>query len=75
MQTQVVIIGGGPAGLLLSQILHLRGVDSIILELRTRDYVLQRIRAGLLEWGSVEILRAAGAGERLDREGFFTMVR
>ncbi len=71
MQTQVVIIGGGPAGLLLSQILHLRGVDSIILELRTRDYVLQRIRAGLLEWGSVEILRAAGAGERLDREGFF----
>ena len=71
MQTQVVIIGGGPAGLLLSQMLHLRGVDSIILELRTRDYVLQRIRAGLLEWGSVEILRAAGAGERLDREGFF----
>ena len=71
MQTQVVIIGGGPAGLLLSQMLHLRGVDNIILELRTRNYVLQRIRAGLLEWGSVEILRAAGAGERLDREGFF----
>ena len=71
MQTQVVIIGGGPAGLLLSQMLHLQGVDSIILELRTRAYVLQRIRAGLLEWGSVEILRAAGAGERLDREGFF----
>ena len=71
MKTQVVIIGGGPAGLLLSQMLHLQGVDSIILELRTRAYVLQRIRAGLLEWGSVEILRAAGAGERLDREGFF----
>ena len=71
MKTQVVIIGGGPAGLLLSQMLHLQGVDSIILELRTRAYVLQRIRAGFLEWGSVEILRAAGAGERLDREGFF----
>ncbi len=71
MQTQVVIIGGGPAGLLLSQMLQLRGVDSIVLELRSRAYVLQRIRAGLLEWGSVEILRGAGVGERLDREGFF----
>ena len=71
MQTQVVIIGGGPAGLLLSQMLHLQGVDSIVLELRSRAYVLQRIRAGLLEWGSVEILRNAGVGERLDREGFF----
>ena len=67
----MVIIGGGPAGLLLSQMLHLRGVDSIILELRSRAYVQQRIRAGLLEWGSVEILRDAGVGERLDREGFF----
>ena len=71
MQTQVVIIGGGPAGLLLSQMLHLRGVGSIVLELRSRTYVLQRIRAGLLEWGSVEILRDAGVGERLDSEGFF----
>lgn len=71
MQTQVVIIGGGPAGLLLSQMLHLRGLDSIVLELRSRSYVLQRIRAGLLEWGSVEILRDSGVGERLDREGFF----
>ena len=71
MQTQVAIIGGGPAGLLLSQMLHLQGVDSIVLELRSRAYVLQRIRAGLLEWGSVEILRDAGVGERLDREGFF----
>ena len=69
MQTQVVIIGGGPAGLLLSQMLDLRGVESVILELRSRAYVLQRIRAGILEWGSVEILRGAGAGERLDREG------
>ena len=69
MRTQVVIIGGGPAGLLLSQVLHLEGVESVVLEQRSRAYVLQRIRAGLLEWGSVEILRAAGVGERLDREG------
>ena len=59
MQTQVVIIGDGPAGLLLSQILHLRGVESVVLELRPRAYVLQRIRAGLLEWSTVEILRGA----------------
>ena len=69
MRTQVVIIGGGPAGLLLSQLLQLRGVESVVLEQRSRAYVLQRIRAGLLEWGSVEILRGAGVGERLDREG------
>lgn len=71
MRTQVVIIGGGPAGLLLSQMLHLNGVDSIVLELRSRAYVLQRIRAGLLEWGSVEILRGAKVGQRLDQEGYF----
>ena len=71
MQTQVVIIGGGPAGLLLSQMLHLRGVTNIVLEQRSRAYVLQRIRAGLLEWGSVEVLRAAGVSTRLDQEGFF----
>ena len=59
MQTQVEIIGGGPAGLLLSQILHLRGVESVVLELRPRACVLQRIRAGLLEWSTVEILRGA----------------
>ena len=69
MRTQVVIIGGGPAGLLLSQMLHLKGVENVVLEQRSRAYVLQRIRAGLLEWGSVEILRAAGVGKRLDREG------
>lgn len=69
MRTQVAIIGGGPAGLLLSQILHRVGVDSIVLERRSRAYVLQRIRAGLLEWGSVEVLRAAGVGERMDRDG------
>jgi p-hydroxybenzoate 3-monooxygenase len=70
VRTQVVIIGGGPSGLLLSQLLHLAGVDTVVLERRSRAYVLGRIRAGVLEWGSVEALRAAGAGARMDREGF-----
>jgi len=69
VRTQVAIIGGGPAGLLLAQILHRSGVDNVVLESRTRNYVLQRIRAGVLEWGSVEVLRDAGVGERMDREG------
>ncbi len=69
MHTQVAIIGGGPAGLLLSQILHRAGVDNIVIERRSREYVLQRIRAGVLEWGSVEVLRDAGVGERMDKEG------
>jgi len=69
MRTQVGIIGGGPAGLLLSQILHRAGVGSVVLEARSRAYVLGRIRAGVLEWGSVEVLRSAGVGERMDREG------
>ncbi|WP_118134033.1 4-hydroxybenzoate 3-monooxygenase [Oceanicella sp. SM1341] len=70
MRTPVVIIGGGPSGLLLSQLLHLAGVENVVLERRTRDYVLGRIRAGVLEWGTVEMLRAAGVGARMDREGF-----
>jgi p-hydroxybenzoate 3-monooxygenase len=69
MRTQVVIIGGGPAGMLLSELLHQAGIDSVVLEQRTRAYVLGRIRAGVLEYGSVELLRATGLGERLDREG------
>lgn len=69
MRTQVCIIGGGPSGLLLSQLLHLSGIDTVVLEARSRAYVLGRIRAGLLEWGSVETLRAAGAGARMDRDG------
>jgi p-hydroxybenzoate 3-monooxygenase len=69
MRVQVGIIGGGPAGLLLSQILHRGGVDNVVLEARSRAYVLARIRAGVLEWGSVEVLRGAGVGERMDREG------
>ncbi|MBD3678861.1 MAG: 4-hydroxybenzoate 3-monooxygenase [Rhodobacteraceae bacterium] len=70
MRTQVCIIGGGPSGLLLSQLLHLKGIDTVILERKSRDYVLSRIRAGVLEWGSVEMLREAGVGDRMDREGF-----
>jgi p-hydroxybenzoate 3-monooxygenase len=68
-KTRVAVIGGGPAGLLLSHILDLNGVDNIVLEQRSRAYVLDRIRAGVLEAGSVELLRSIGLGERMDREG------
>src|SRR5262245_15649605 len=67
--TQVVIIGAGPAGLLLSQLLSAHGIDSLVLERRTRQYVEGRIRAGLLEWTTVELLQKAGLGERMLREG------
>ena len=69
MKTQVCIIGGGPAGLLLGQLLHLAGVGSVTLERRTRDYVLGRVRAGVLEQGTVDLLTRAGVGERIAREG------
>ena len=69
-RTQVAIIGGGPAGLLLGQLLERGGVDTVIIERRSREYVLSRIRAGVLEAGTVGLLREAGAGERMDREGF-----
>ena len=70
MRTQVCIVGGGPAGLLLSQLLDAEGIETVVLERRSRDYVLGRIRAGVLEWGTVELLRRAGVGARMDREGF-----
>jgi p-hydroxybenzoate 3-monooxygenase len=69
MRTQVAIIGGGPSGLLLGQLLHRAGIETAILERRSRAHVLGRIRAGVLEWGSVEMLREAQVGARMDREG------
>ncbi|RYH03136.1 4-hydroxybenzoate 3-monooxygenase [Salipiger sp. IMCC34102] len=68
-RTQVVIIGGGPSGLLLSQLLSTVGVDSVVLERKTKDYVLGRIRAGVLESGMVDLLRQAGVSDRMDKEG------
>ena len=68
MKTQVGIIGSGPAGLLLSQLLQRRGVDRVILERQSREHVLGRIRAGVIEPGAVALLREAGVHERLDRE-------
>ena len=69
MKTQVAIIGAGPSGLLLGQLLHLQGIDTVIVEARSPDYVLGRIRAGVLEQGTVDLLREAGVGARMDREG------
>ena len=69
MRTQVAIIGAGPAGLLLGQLLSRAGIDNVILERRSAEYVLSRIRAGVLEQGMVDLLHEAGVGERLDREG------
>lgn len=67
--TQVAIIGGGPSGLLLSQLLNQAGVSTTIIERRTKDYVLKRIRAGVLEWCTVELLRKVGVCTRMDMEG------
>jgi len=69
MKTQVCIIGGGPSGLMLSQLLHLKGIDTIVLEKHSREYVLSRIRAGVLEHGFAELMREAQCGERMDSEG------
>lgn len=69
MKTQVAIIGGGPAGLMLSHVLHRAGIDNVVLEVQTREYVLSRIRAGVLEWGTVQFLKEMGVGDRLEAEG------
>jgi p-hydroxybenzoate 3-monooxygenase len=69
MKTEVAIIGGGPAGLLLSEILHSQGVASLVLERSSREHVLSRIRAGVLEQTTVDVLRRHGLADRLDREG------
>ena len=69
MRTQVGIVGAGPAGLLLAQLLHVQGIDSVILERRSREYVEGRIRAGVLEQGTVDLLDAAEVGERMHKVG------
>ncbi|MCF3594034.1 4-hydroxybenzoate 3-monooxygenase [Rhodobacteraceae bacterium LMO-12] len=69
MKTQVCIIGGGPSGLMLSQLLHLKGIDTIVLEKHSREYVLGRIRAGVLEHGFADLMREAQSGDRMDAEG------
>lgn len=69
MRTTVGIIGAGPAGFLLARLLHNAGIDSVVLESRDRAYVERRQRAGILEQGTVDVLRGAGAGERMDRKG------
>jgi p-hydroxybenzoate 3-monooxygenase len=69
VRTQVGIVGAGPAGLVLSHLLHLEGIESVVLELRSRRHVEQRVRAGVLEQTTVDMLRDLGLAERLDREG------
>ncbi len=69
IRTQVGILGAGPAGLMLAHLLHVAGIDSVIVEQRSRDYVEQRIRAGVLEQTTVDLLNATGVGERMTREG------
>jgi p-hydroxybenzoate 3-monooxygenase len=73
MRTQVGIVGGGPTGLVLSHLLHLQGIESVVLELRSRHVAETTVRADVLEHGTAELLRQTGVGERMDREGLFTL--
>src|ERR1700686_4250136 len=68
LRTQIGIVGAGPAGLLLSHLLHLQGIESVVIERRSRKYIEERGRAGVLEQGTVDLLIASGLGERLQRE-------
>ena len=70
MRTQVGIVGAGPAGLMLSHLLHQRGVESVVLDLRTRQDIEETIKAGVLEQGTVDLMTHTGVGERLQRDGF-----
>src|SRR5690242_19793562 len=69
MRTQVGIVGAGPAGLMLSHLLHLRGVESVVVEALSRKHVEERVRAGVLEQGTVDLMIETGVGERLRRQG------
>src|SRR5918912_3247020 len=69
MRSQVGIVGAGPAGLMLSHLLHLEGIASIVLEYRSRDYIENRIRAGVLEQNTVDMLTDSGVGDRMKKEG------
>ena len=69
IRTQVGIVGAGPAGLMLGHLLHLAGIDSFIIENRSEDYVIERVRAGILEQSTVDLMIENGVGERLRREG------
>jgi p-hydroxybenzoate 3-monooxygenase len=69
MHTQVGIVGAGPSGLLLAQLLHLNGIDSVVLEARSEEYVIDRVRAGVLEQGTVDLMTAIGIGDRMKHEG------
>src|SRR5215469_11071908 len=69
IRTQVGIVGAGPAGLMLAHLLYLQGIESVVLERHTRDYVESRVRAGVLEQGTVDLLHESGVGARMDTEG------
>ena len=69
LRTQVGIVGAGPAGLMLSHLLHRQGIDSIVVEARSRQYVEERVRAGVLEQGTADLMAETGIGDRLKREG------
>ena len=71
IRTQVGIVGAGPAGLMLSHLLHLNGIESVVLEASTRKRIEERIRAGVLEQGTADLLVETGVGERLQRQGLF----
>ena len=71
MRSQVGIVGAGPAGLMLGHLLHLSGIDSVIIENRSEDYVIERVRAGVLEQPTVDLLIESGVGDRLQRDGLF----
>ena len=70
MRTQVGIVGAGPAGLMLSHLLHLRGVESVVIDVQTREAIEQTIKAGILEQGTVDLMRQTGVGDRMMRDGF-----